>query len=110
VTGASTEAQNAVVVIQGVMSAEVDVLLTRRAGQAEGPRQTKSRARMAAGLAWLAERVGGREGFSYVEVCGLAMWDHLLFYETAAQEDAPAVEAWLAPWRARPSVAQSAPT
>ncbi len=85
---------NLVYVVQGVMSAEVQLILAERAGmESRGGVFDKVRARLKNGLAFIEDHVGDEGPLRYSQVCVVSMWDHLRLYENASVADAPRIEA-----------------
>lgn len=85
--------RNLVSVIQGVMSAEVRIILAERCGMSStGGVFDKVRETMRRGLAWIDERIEGHAGLTYPTMCAVVMWEHLLFYRNAEPGQAPRLE------------------
>jgi len=84
------ERRNLVSIIQGVMNAEVRLILAERSGmETTGPLFDKARETLRRGLSWIDERIESEAGLTYPAVCAVAMWDHLLFYRNAERAEAP---------------------
>lgn len=80
--------QNARAVMNGVMTAEVELLLAARSGVdvANAPRYHKLRQVIAAGLLWLEQNADlfAPEEPDYNQFHLLALWEHLLDFQTSA--------------------------
>lgn len=103
-------AVNLAYVIQGVMSAEVQLILAERSGlEAKGPRFDKIRSTIERGLAFVDGEIEVTAQFSYVHACAISMWDHLLLYENAMPSDSDALNAVARGFGERPSVVATRP-
>ncbi|HMR74839.1 MAG TPA: glutathione S-transferase family protein [Polyangiaceae bacterium] len=82
--------RNAVAVAQGVMASEVTLVLAARSGLAtEGAFFDKARATLRRGLAWFDERAADLQALDYRTVYMVAMWDHLILYNSVKISDTP---------------------
>lgn len=103
--------RNLVATIQGVMSAEVRLILTARAGlDPSGGPLDKAREVLRRGLAWIDERVEPQQALTYPVAWAVSMWDHLLLYDSAQRSDAPRLAQLAEQLAARPSIAETAPS
>ncbi len=98
-------------VMNGVMSAEVDVILTERTGgDTAGARYAKASAAIRGGLAWLETSASAfPDAPSYAGFHLVCMWDHLRLYDTTALTY-PGLERVVTRLSELPYVATSAPT
>ncbi len=100
-----------VYVIEGVMSAGVQLILAARAGlEPQGGPFDKVRATIVAGLGFIDQHLVAGSALDYTHVCAVAMWDHLLLYELASVEQGPAVDAIARRFAERPSIAGTRPS
>lgn len=105
------DALNARAVMNGIMAAEVELLLARRAGvdTRAFARYDKLRASMAAGLAWLEARSAVfPQAPSYLGFHLVALWDHIVLYDLMPLEY-PALRACVARLEEAPGVAETRP-
>lgn len=105
-----TDVLNARAVMNGMMAAEVELILAERTGLGTGhPRFDKMRAALAQGLDWLESNDGlFARAPDYLGFHLVAMWDHLAFYRTATL-DRPRLQARVAAYAQWPFVARSRP-
>ena len=106
---------NARAVMNGVMSAEVEVLLARRSGidVDKYARFEKKRETIRHGLGWLEERAAIFDGPPhYAHFHLVAMWDHIMLHHETLQVDLdhPALRANTGRTNALDFVVQSRPT
>lgn len=109
----ATDAQvlNARAVMNGVMAAEVELILAERTGidtQAHR-RFGKLRAAIHQGLGWLDARCGDfPRSPTYLVFHAVAMWDHLMFYRVV-DVASPGLRDYVAQWASVPFIARSGP-
>lgn len=109
---------NELAVINGVMDNEVVIILAKRGGFTDTNSVAyfrKLSAAMDSGLAWLDARVATRDAsedasLSYVDICLLCLWDHLVHYKSADNlERYPHIAARVARFADRRSVKATTP-
>lgn len=108
---AEPEALNARAVMNGVMAAEVEIILAERTGiDTRGlQRFEKLRESIRGGLAWLDARCDRvPQDPSYLAFHFVAMWDHLAFYKTIDVRF-DRLQAYAQRWAGLPYVARSRP-
>lgn len=105
---------NRLAVVSGIMANEVTIILAARGGLADVMSHAyfqKLAAAMSAGLAWLDRELDpGREGFDYVDVATICMWQHVVHYGLVPGLDGyPSIAGRVARFAERPSVAGTTP-
>lgn len=96
VTTLDVSSLNARAVMNGIMAAEVELLLAQRSGieTAELPRFAKLERSMAAGLNWLESHADVfPQAPSYLGFHLVALWDHLLLYGRLPAVEVPRLRA-----------------
>lgn len=94
VTALDWRGRNLLSVIHGVMAAEVRLVLAERAGlSTDGEFFAKSRQTIRDGVAFVDTNLRDDGPLSYLQICAISMWDHLLLYDNAAPGQAPRIEA-----------------
>lgn len=105
-------ARNAHTVMNGIMSAEVDLILAARTGMdTGGPGRFEKRRRViASGLGWLQEHAGlfgnAPDYLSFHLVC---LWDHLVLFGNMPERPLPQLQQRAEQIQSLPMVAESRP-
>ena len=108
-------ALNQLAVLNGIMANEVTILLAARGGLVDVMAHAyfkKLAQAIAAGLAWLDRELDpDREGFDYIDVVTVCMWEHLLHYNDLPGLDGyPRIAARVARFSSRDSVTRTTPS
>lgn len=102
---------NARAVMNGIMSAEVELILAERTGldTKAHRRFDKMREAILAGLEWLEKHVNQfPKQPTYLGFHLIALWDHLVLYQVCPMEQ-PRLQAYVEQWRTLPFVAETKP-
>lgn len=110
----SVAAMNRLAVLNGIMAHEVTLILARRGGleDLDGVAYLRKLLRsIASGLAWLdRELEHGADGFDYVDIVTICMWNHIVHYQLVpGLDDYRGIAARAARFAGRDSVARTTP-
>lgn len=107
-------AMNRLAVLNGIMAHEVTLILARRGGleELEGIAYFRKLLRsISSGLAWLDREIDpAADGFDYVDIATICMWDHVSHYQLVPRLDGyPRIAARATRFADRDAVARTAP-
>jgi len=110
----SVAAMNRLAVLNGIMGHEVTLILARRGGLEDLDSVAYFRKlfqSIASGLAWLDRELDPEaDGFDYVDIATICLWDHLAHYKLVpALDEHRRIAARAARFAGRDSVARTAP-
>lgn len=105
---------NRLAVLNGIMGHEVTIILAARGGLSDAMRHTyfqKLEHAITSGLSWLDQELDPRrEGFDYVDVVTVCMWEHLVHYGIVpGLQSFHRIAERVARFASRDSVARTAP-
>jgi glutathione S-transferase len=113
VRAAGVAAMNRLAVLNGIMAHEVTLILVRRGGfeDLDGVAYFRKLQRsIASGLAWLDRELDpAADGFDYVDIATICMWDHVTHYQLVELDDYRRIAARAARFAGRDAVARTTP-